>query len=148
LGEHQDTLRHSTNWQRFALFNHDTVPDKGRNLYGSHPFYLVMENDGLSHGVFLKNSDPMEVILQPTPAITFRALGGIIDLYFLLGPTPQEVGFFKLSNSYCVLLVCCLSCPSGYSTIYRCYWSPSNAALLGFGISSLSLQLWLNESYS
>uniref|UniRef100_A0A0P5XVY9 Lysosomal alpha-glucosidase protein n=1 Tax=Daphnia magna TaxID=35525 RepID=A0A0P5XVY9_9CRUS len=91
LGEHQDSFRHSTNWQRFSLFNHDIVPDKGRNLYGSHPFYLVMENGGMSHGVFLKNSDPMEVILQPTPAITFRALGGILDFYFFLGPTPSEV---------------------------------------------------------
>ena len=91
LGEHQDSLRHSTNWQRFALFNHDTVPDKGRNLYGSHPFYLIMENDGFSHGVFLKNSDPMEVILQPTPAITFRVLGGVLDFYFFLGPTPDKV---------------------------------------------------------
>lgn len=91
IGEHQDSLRHSTNWQKFALFNHDGVPEKGKNLYGSHPFYLVMENDGLSHGVFLKNSNPIEIILQPTPAITFRVLGGILDFYFFLGPTPQEV---------------------------------------------------------
>jgi hypothetical protein len=26
------------------------------NLYGSHPFYMVSENDGSSHGVFLFNS--------------------------------------------------------------------------------------------
>lgn len=73
------------------MFNHDTVPNKGINLYGSHPFYLVMENDGKSHGVFLKNSDPMEVILQPAPAITFRVLGGVLDFYFFFGPTPGEV---------------------------------------------------------
>lgn len=73
------------------MFNHDTVPNKGINLYGSHPFYLVMENDGNSHGVFLKNSDPMEVILQPAPAITFRVLGGVLDFYFFFGPTPGEV---------------------------------------------------------
>jgi hypothetical protein len=29
------------------------------NLYGSHPFYLVMEETGHSHGVFLKNSNAM-----------------------------------------------------------------------------------------
>ena len=91
LGENQDSLRHSTDWQRFALFAHDVVPEKGRNLYGAHPFYLVMENTGLSHGVFLKNSDSIEVILQPAPAITFRALGGVFDFYFFLGPSPQEV---------------------------------------------------------
>lgn len=27
------------------------------NLYGSHPFYIVQEEDGLAHGVFLLNSN-------------------------------------------------------------------------------------------
>ncbi|KAJ9599217.1 hypothetical protein L9F63_010301, partial [Diploptera punctata] len=31
------------------------------------------------------------VILQPTPAITFRTIGGILDFYIFLGPTPQQV---------------------------------------------------------
>lgn len=30
-----------------------------KNLYGSHPFYLVVEHGGLSHGVFLHNSNFM-----------------------------------------------------------------------------------------
>ena len=91
IGEHQDSMRHSMNWQRLTLFAHDELPAKGKNLYGSHPFYLVMENSGFSHGVFLKNSDPMEIILQPAPAITFRVLGGVLDFYFFLGPTPEKV---------------------------------------------------------
>lgn len=56
----------------------------------------MMENDGLSHGVFLKNSDPIDVVLQPAPAITFRVLGGILDFYIFLGPSPQEVDYLPV----------------------------------------------------
>lgn len=90
------------------------------NLYGSHPFYIVQEEDGLAHGVFLLNSNAvgtdrfwdifssiwlwgyllllnifpnisLEVMLQPTPALTWVAIGGILDLYIFLGPDPESV---------------------------------------------------------
>jgi len=91
LGEHRSSLLLSTHWQRFTMFNHDHVPEEDTNLYGSHPFYLIMEQSGNSHGVFLLNSNVMEVILQPAPAITFRTLGGLLDFSIFLGPSPQNV---------------------------------------------------------
>ena len=29
--------------------------------------------------------------MQPTPALTFRTIGGLLDLYFFLGPEPMSV---------------------------------------------------------
>ncbi|XP_072385284.1 lysosomal alpha-glucosidase-like isoform X1 [Diabrotica undecimpunctata] len=91
IGEHRSNLLRSTEWSKFTLFNHDMIPTDNKNLYGSHPFYLMIENSTKSHGVFLLNSNAMDIILQPTPAITFRTIGGIFDFYFFLGPTPSDV---------------------------------------------------------
>ncbi|KOX74652.1 Lysosomal alpha-glucosidase [Melipona quadrifasciata] len=91
IGEHRTKLKLNTNWQLFTLFNKDQPPTENANLYGSHPFYFVIENSGKSHGFLFLNSNAMDVILQPTPAITFRTIGGIFDMYFFLGPTPAAV---------------------------------------------------------
>lgn len=32
-----------------------------------------------------------EVFLQPTPAVTYRTTGGILDFYVFLGNTPEQV---------------------------------------------------------
>ncbi|XP_067204332.1 lysosomal alpha-glucosidase [Linepithema humile] len=91
IGEHRSSLKLNTNWQSFTLFNKDQPPTENANLYGSHPFYIVVEESGMAHGVLFLNSNAMDVILQPTPAITFRTIGGIFDIYFFLGPTPADV---------------------------------------------------------
>ncbi|XP_012261340.2 lysosomal alpha-glucosidase-like [Athalia rosae] len=91
LGEHRSTLRLDTNWQSFTMFNRDQAPVEKTNLYGTHPFYLVIEESGNCHGVLFLNSNAMDVILQPAPAITFRTIGGIFDVYFFLGPSPADV---------------------------------------------------------
>ncbi|XP_053996416.1 lysosomal alpha-glucosidase-like [Hylaeus anthracinus] len=91
IGEHQTNLKLNTNWQSFTFFNKDQPPIENANLYGTHPFYLIMEDSGKSHGVLFLNSNAMDVILQPSPGITFRTIGGIFDIYFFLGPTPTDV---------------------------------------------------------
>lgn len=32
-----------------------------------------------------------DLVLQSTPALTYRAIGGILDFYVFLGPTPSDV---------------------------------------------------------
>lgn len=91
LGERRDSFLRSLNWQRFTMFATDQSPRDNSNLYGSHPFFLTMLPNGEAKGAFLLNSNAMEVILQPTPAITYRLLGGIIDWYIFDGPSPADV---------------------------------------------------------
>jgi alpha-glucosidase len=83
------------------------------NIYGSHPFYLdtrYYEVDAkgghtlvsseaadqskdyvsYSHGVFLRNAHGQE-ILTGADKLTWRTIGGNIDLTFYSGPTQPEV---------------------------------------------------------
>ncbi|EDO41811.1 predicted protein [Nematostella vectensis] len=93
LGEHADAFKLNVTWRRDTMFARDVATPEGMqyNLYGVHPFYLNVENDGNANGLFLLNSNALEVILQPTPAITYRSLGGVLDFYMFLGPTPEAV---------------------------------------------------------
>ena len=45
---------------------------------------------GLTHGVMLMNSNGMEVVITSN-TLQFRAVGGVLDFYFLLGPSPMDV---------------------------------------------------------
>uniref|UniRef100_A0ABI0NK37 Maltase-glucoamylase n=1 Tax=Bos taurus TaxID=9913 RepID=A0ABI0NK37_BOVIN len=94
LGEHvHQQYRHDMNWKTWPIFARDTTPNgDGTNLYGAQTFFLCLEDaSGLSFGVFLLNSNAMEVFLQPTPAVTYRTIGGILDFYVFLGNTPEQV---------------------------------------------------------
>ncbi|KAM3846334.1 lysosomal alpha-glucosidase isoform 3-T3 [Vipera latastei] len=91
LGEHLTPLTLNVNWTKITLWNRNISPAPSANLYGSHPFYVALEKGGLAHGVFLLNSNAMDVLLQPSPALTWRTTGGILDFYIFLGPDPSSV---------------------------------------------------------
>ncbi|XP_018023589.1 sucrase-isomaltase, intestinal isoform X2 [Hyalella azteca] len=66
------------------------------NEYGHHPYYSVVEDDaGHTHSVLFFNSNAMEystfLLSDGSPALTLRTIGGIIDLHFFFGPTPEDV---------------------------------------------------------
>ncbi|KAI8495115.1 hypothetical protein Bbelb_271010 [Branchiostoma belcheri] len=99
LGEHvHRRYRHDLNWKTWPFFTRDSSPAAGdsANLYGQHPFYMCVEEDGNANGVFVLNSNAMDVTLQPgapdsAPIVTYRVIGGVLDFYMFLGPTPENV---------------------------------------------------------
>ncbi|XP_072508617.1 uncharacterized protein [Notamacropus eugenii] len=85
------TFRRNLNWHTWGMFSRDQAPGYKKNSYGVHPYYMGLEEDGNAHGVLLLNSNAMDVTFQPTPALTYRTVGGILDFYMVLGPTPELV---------------------------------------------------------
>lgn len=91
LGEHRSTFQHDVQWNTLTMWARDVPPTEKTNLYGVHPYYLTLEEGGEAHGFFLLNSNAMDVVLQPAPAVTWRTIGGILDFYLFLGPDPASV---------------------------------------------------------
>ncbi|NWT12138.1 MGA protein, partial [Vireo altiloquus] len=85
------SFRHNMSWHTWGMFTRDQPPGYKMNSYGYQPFYMALEEDGNAHGVLLLNSNAMDVTFQPTPSLTYRTTGGILDFYMVLGPTPELV---------------------------------------------------------
>lgn len=64
-------------------------------MYGNHPVYFDHRGANGTHGVFLLNSNGMDIKINNTEAtgqyLEYNTLGGVFDFYFLSGPTPQAV---------------------------------------------------------
>jgi alpha-glucosidase (family GH31 glycosyl hydrolase) len=61
-----------------------------KNLYGSFPYYMQLSPTGAAHGALLLSSNGMDVTLT-TQSITFKTIGGILDLYVFAGSSPDDV---------------------------------------------------------
>jgi len=90
IGESTRTNHALKTGQTYTLWAAD-IPalSMNDNLYGSFPYYLQMLN-GKAHGAMLVNSNGMDVRLESN-TLTFKAIGGIIDLYVFSGSSPAEV---------------------------------------------------------
>uniref|UniRef100_A0A0N4ZXR4 P-type domain-containing protein n=1 Tax=Parastrongyloides trichosuri TaxID=131310 RepID=A0A0N4ZXR4_PARTI len=97
LGENiHHTIKHDfSKYRTWGLFDRDMAPDSKdpnrHNLYGVHPFYMIIEPDGKAHGVFFFNSNAQEFVTAPAPHLIYRTIGGQIDIYYFPGPKPEDV---------------------------------------------------------
>lgn len=142
LGEHVTPLEldaTSTDeaGQTYTIFARDRgTPDHaahgGTNLYGHHPIlYITDPSTGEASGIVLVNSNAMDVVIQPG-AVTFRVIGGIIDLYVLAGPTPLAV-----SQQYAELVGHPGMPPYWALGFHLCRWGYYNASYFGSIVSGM-----------
>lgn len=112
LGERIHGLRLGNNFTA-TIYAADAGDPIDYNIYGSHPvcmdtrYYEIAENgsstlvtsnetdpkgtyQSYSHGVFLRNAHGQEVLMR-SDNITWRTLGGSLDLYFYDGPSAVDV---------------------------------------------------------
>nr|OQO24766.1 hypothetical protein B0A51_07791 [Rachicladosporium sp. CCFEE 5018] len=76
-----------------TLYATDSGNTVDGNVYGQHPFYQETRYDQdngktTAHGVYARNAHGQEWLLQ-TNTITYRTIGGSIDLYFLSGESSD-----------------------------------------------------------
>jgi alpha-glucosidase len=97
FGEDTDPFRLNTTDYIRTLWSRDSyeIPT-GTNLYGNHPIYFDHREPSMdTHGVFLLNSNGIDLKINYTEEtgqyLEYNVLGGIVDLYFLAGPSPVEV---------------------------------------------------------
>lgn len=83
----------------YTLYNKD-IPGvledgsgDGKNRYGSHPMYLMREKSGNYHISYLRNSLPMDVIVNHEQSkLTYKITGGVLDFTIFLGdPNPENI---------------------------------------------------------
>ena len=96
LGEHRDVFRKEAKWNKYVMFNSGDGPavsgSSGEPLYGTQPFHMCVEDlSGNSNGMLMFNSNPMEVALQPKPGLTLRTIGGVLDVFIMVGPSPNDI---------------------------------------------------------
>ncbi|RIA97248.1 glycosyl hydrolases family 31 protein [Glomus cerebriforme] len=121
LGEITGPLKREEG-KRTTIWTRDAPCPVGENVYGAHPFYMELRK-GKAHGVFLFNSNGMDILYEDGK-LTYKVIGGILDFYIFLGPSPIEVveQYSELIGYPCLIPYWSLGfhqCRWGYNTILK-----------------------------
>ncbi|KAF2025355.1 alpha-glucosidase-like protein [Setomelanomma holmii] len=151
LGESTDPFQlNTTNYTR-TLWNRDAYgTPSGSNLYGSHPVYLDHRGENGTHGVFLASSAGMDIKIDDSEGtfLEYNALGGVVDLYFLAGPTPKEVAvqYSALSGTPSMMPYWGFGshqCKYGYRDVWQVAEVVANYSLAGIPLETM----WTDIDY-
>ncbi|KAJ6247508.1 alpha-glucosidase [Anaeramoeba flamelloides] len=89
LGERKSDFVLELN-QTYTLFANSQNKKKNQNRYSSYPVYYQFSKASKTfHSVFFVNSDPTDFVLMDN-SLTFKSIGGIIDLFVFTGPSFDE----------------------------------------------------------
>ncbi|XP_007958016.2 lysosomal alpha-glucosidase [Orycteropus afer afer] len=97
LAEHLSPLTLNASWTKVTLWNRDMAPQLPGSLWESAPpqLWSILGAAGPWGGLVLVPGPtaavPTDVVLQPSPALSWRATGGVLDVYVFLGPEPKSV---------------------------------------------------------
>ncbi len=159
----------------YTLYNKDLYGEiedgkgQGKNRYGSHPMYLMREKSGKYHITYLRNSHPMDVILnfqddysnkffnnkdiKKSPngknLITYKVVGGVFDFSIFLGSENPE----NVTKKYHKFLGGYVLPPFWSMGFHQCRWGYKSLRMIqevleGYKSHNLPLDtIWMDIDY-